>query len=418
MKTQHFIPPVAALLIATAWLGVERRSIAKLEEENTALRKHIAAARGAGASEGAGSAAAAATTKKPDDLDWKQIADQLGGMNRNGGMPDMRAMIRIQQQIMSMDNEQLVAALDEISALDLDGNTRSMLEQFLIAAIAEKDPELALRNFIDRAGDRNGAASWQLMNALANWAKKDSAAAITWFDAEIAKGTFDSKSLDGKDGPRQRFEGALIDILLSKDPDAAGRRLDALTDDERRMALTGFSMHGMKPEDQKAFADLVRSKLPEDQQADVIANRATSLAYSGGYSELSGYLDRIDATPAERDATINRVAENKLQVLGQQRKVTQDDIEELRKWSDAQSPGSAGRATGKALSGAMNSGNGMKFSEAAAMAEEYQAAGGGDDVLVPVLENWHARENKELARELAGLISDEKRREEILEKLK
>ena len=45
---------------------------------------------------------------------------------------------------------------------------------------------------------------------------------------------------------------------------------------------------------------------------------------------------------------------------------------------------------------------------------------GSDEVLVPLLKNWHARkdENKEQARVLAGKISDEKVRKEILKQLK
>ena len=66
----------------------------------------------------------------------------------------------------------------------------------------------------------------------------------------------------------------------------------------------------------------------------------------------------------------------------------------------------------------MNMGQNNSFSELAALAKEYHAGSGNDDLLIPLADHWRARTHKEEARELAGLISDEKRREEILEKLK
>lgn len=419
MKPLYLVPPVLALAIAAFGVGGQRKTITTLETQNTLLRKEITTARVAADLAATARSSEAAAKKKPEDsIDWKKIATDLEGMQSSRGMTNMRAFMRLQQRILSMDKEELQAALDEIAALDIPSNTRAMIEQFIIGGIAEKDPELALTQFIDRVHDRHGSVSWQLTNALTTWAKKDLAAASAWFDAEIAKGTFDSKSLDGKQGPRQRFEGALLNVLITEDSAAAGRRLEALTPDEQREALGQFSMHRLGEDGQKAFAELVRSKLPEDQQADVIANRANSLIHSGGYSEVSGYLDRIDASPAERDATVDRVADAQLQILSHQRKITRDDIEELRDWSETEAPGSAGRATGKALAGAMNSGNGMKFAEASKLAESYHEAGGGDEVLVPLLEHWRTNENKEQARELAQKIADDKTRERILERLK
>ena len=56
----------------------------------------------------------------------------------------------------------------------------------------------------------------------------------------------------------------------------------------------------------------------------------------------------------------------------------------------------------------------MDFGEASELALHYQAASGNDDVLTSFLDGWPARQNKDQARVLAGKITDEKRREEIL----
>lgn len=415
MKTPHFIPPVAALLIAIAWLGVERRTLARLEEENTVLRKHIAAAREAAATDGGANSSAAANAKKPDELDWKKIADQLGSMERNGGMPDMRAMIRLQQQIMSMESEQLAAALDEIAALDLDGDQRMMLEQMLLGIIAQKDPELALTRFLGRVGDQFGAVNWQLAHALGTWAEKDPAAATAWFDREIAKGSFESKSLDGKDGPRPKFESALIGVLIKSNPAAAGSRLAALPAEQRVEALNSVNV---AEDEQKALVGLIRGSVPEEEQAELVANQMNRFSHNGDYESMTAYLERIEATPSERAACVDEAADSRFLMLSRKGGITREKIDEFRTWADSASEGSADRATGKAIASAMNMGKETSFSELAALAKEYHAESGSDELLIPLADHWRARTHKEEARELAGLISDETRREEILENLK
>lgn len=415
MKALIFLPPALALATAGLWLGSQRRSIATIEERNTALRQQIHAAQLADGAKDGKEAGTKTTAAKKDEVDWKKIAGQLGSMD-NGGMPDMRAVIRLQQRVLSMEKEEIIAALDEIAALDLDEHQRMMLEQLLLGAVADKDPELVLTRFVGRIGENFGAMSWQLTNALGAWAKKDQAAATAWFDREIAKGTFDSKSLDGKDGPRPQFERALLGALIANDPQAAGRRLAALPDDERADALRGLNLEN---DDQRAFADLVRRNVPDEKQADIIAASMPHGVHSGNFKTVSEYLDRIDATPAERDATVDRAGENRFGMMSHQSTVTRDSINEFRTWADTASPGSADRATGKAFARILNMGEkNTQFAELAAMATEYHQSSGNDDLLIPLASHWRAQQNKEEARELAGRISDEKRRQEILEKLK
>ena len=60
----------------------------------------------------------------------------------------------------------------------------------------------------------------------------------------------------------------------------------------------------------------------------------------------------------------------------------------------------------------------MDFSAAAGLAVDYSAASGDDEVLATFLASWAAKSNKAAARILAGKISDETRRAEILNFLK
>jgi hypothetical protein len=420
LKIPLLIPPVVALAIAGTWLGSQRQSISTLEQESAVLQKTIAARTSGSLPDSPrnkpASPAKAAKDKEP--IDWQKVAAQFAEMRQAGGMGDMRTMMRFQQRLQAMSKEELVTALDEIAALDLPAETRNMLEQMILGPLVEKDPELALTQFIDRVQENDGSLSWQLSTAIQNWAKKDPAAAIAWFDQQIAAGKFDSKSLDGKSSARLHFEGNLICVLLSSDPDAAGRRLAGLPEDQRDEALSQFSRQPLEEKDQLAFANLVRNQVPEKEQTRTLAQQASRLVSDEGYSKVTGFLDRIQATPAERTATVEQAAENRIQSISFQKKVTREDLDSMREWVTAQAPEKTGAVTGKALADASQNGRKMEFSEAAGLAVQYHDASGNDEVLSAFLDGWPARQNKEQARLLAEKISDVKRREEILKKLK
>ena len=97
-----------------------------------------------------------------------------------------------------------------------------------------------------------------------------------------------------------------------------------------------------------------------------------------------------------------------------------EDFETVRTWAAAEAPGSVDRVTGKLLAQAVVQGREMPFAEAADLALEYHEAADNDDVLAEFLGSRAVRQdgNRERARELAGQISDEKRREEILKNLR
>jgi hypothetical protein len=419
LKPTSVIPPVVALVIAGGWIGSQRQSITTLEKEIEVLRKHIAA-RASGAGENSQHAKPTSPGKSAKDkqpLDWKKIASQFAETQRSGGIGDMRTMMRFQQRLQAMTQEELVAALDEIAALDLPAESRAMLEQMLIGPLVQKDPELALTRFIDRIQDQQSGVAWQLSSALQEWAKKDPAKASAWFDRQIAAGKFDSKSLDGKSRLREQFEGGLINVLLASDLNAADRRLGAIPEDQRSEVMSQFQFQQLKDEDQLAFAKLIRGQVPENQQADTLAQQASRMVSSGGYSKVTEYLDRIEATPTERAACAEEVAESKLRNYDS-KKITREDLDSMREWVGGQAPESLGRITGKVLGNALQGRNKMEFSEAADLAVQYNQTSGNDEVLASFLESWPARENKEQARGLADKIADEKRREQILKRLK
>ena len=430
LKLASLIPPAVALVLVGGWIGTQRQARATLDRESALLRTHLADARAA-----AGSDASSQTAKTPngkpakgkEPIDWKKAAAQIGEMQRSESVGDMRVMIHLQQRVQSMTKEELVAALDEISKLDLPVGSRQLLEKMLIGPLVEKDPELALNRFSDRLQDLSGDISWPLSTALAKWAEEDPGKATAWLDERIAAGKFDSKSLDGKNPTRLLFEGELIRLLVGSDMAAAEARLAKLPEDQVAQVLRGPSSNGVNEKDQKAYADLMRGQMLEKKKNSAIAMIASNLAPKG-YPEVSAYLNRIAATPEERATSAAAAAKTQITQYAYKRTITREDIDKMREWVTAQSPGTADVATGKALAGAASIGNGkLNFTDAAALALQYQASSNNDDVLVGFLDIWgstflmdgtRVAQNTEESIKLAEKISDPARREEILKKLK
>lgn len=420
MKPVHFIAPAIALVIAGGLVGAQRQKISRLENESVILRKHIAAEKSR--IEAPRMAAEPFRPTRPetaeDGIDWLEIAEIFGEMADGGGMGDMRKMMSFQSKLQKMDKDELLAALDHIQTLELGEEERMMLEAMLVGPLAQKDPELLLNRFSDRLGDERTGMSWQLANALGEWAKKDQAAAIAWFEKEIAAGTFDSKSLDGKSIIRLHFETSLITQLISTDPAAAEARIAALPSDQRKDALKGFGFQQLKEEDQAAYADLVRANLSEEERYEVFGQQASMIAMMGNLDKVNTYLDQIGATGEERTKAAEQAATGKLTSAAHQSKITEEKIDSMREWLGTQAPDSVERVTGEALGQVANMGGSTKFSEAAAMVLKYHEQGGSDELLTSFLEKTYHGGGKEEARKIAERISDPEKRDEALKKLK
>lgn len=421
LKPSFLLPPAIALVGAATWLVSQHRAISSLELESAILRKTIAS-QSSGSSTDSSSREtkpAIKTAKAEEPLDWKKIAIQLAESKQHGGMGDLRGMIKLQQRLMAMSQEEMIVALDEIATLDLPRESLNQLEEIFIGPLSLKDPEFVLTRFIDRIHDDAGTIQWQLANTIQEWAKKDPASAVSWFDRQIAAGKFDSKSLDGESETRLQFERSIISVLIASDPDAAGRRIAALPADQRDDALTGLFSHLLKDEEQLAFAKIVREQVPEDDKERTLGQQASAfIALSDGYTKVGEFMDRIQATPAERTVCVEQAASSRIDYLSAQKKITREDIDTMRAWVTLHEPESTGTVTGKALSRVTQIGGKFQFSEAAELALEYHAAAGNDDLLFSFLDSWPARQNIEQARVLAEKLSDPKRREEILKSLR
>lgn len=416
MKPNAFAPPAIALLAGGMWIGAQRHLISVLDQENALLVANITKVRSMERPEENASLQPAgngpAASKKA--IDWKNIAAQIAGARNNGMAHGTPSMTQFHKQLSTMSEQELLQALDEIAALGLPNGDRMELETMIANSLVEKAPETFLARFIDRLGNQRDRLGQRLSSAFQNWAAKDPAAATEWFDRQIAAGTFTSKSLNGKSDSRIQFEGLLVTTLLSSDPEAAANRLAGLPPEQRKEALrygNSLSSESEAP----AFAELVRKQLLPEDQAKAIANAAPA-GLSADYGKITDYLNRIAATSDERNVCVEQAGSRAVMYLSFQRKIKQEDFDRLREWAAQESPAMSDRTTGKALVNVLNNKK-MEFSEAADIALHYHENGGGDELLLPLLETSRAPQNKELARKLAERLSDEKRRDEILKKL-
>jgi hypothetical protein len=417
MKPVTAIPPLAALAIAGIWLGTQRKSISAVESETTLLRQHVEAAKAPSSPDDDRSLAAARTrakqVKNPKAVDWKDLASKM--TSSQGMMPDMRAMMEIQRTITPMSAAELSEALKETAALQLDPQSRMMLESMLLQLLSQKDPQLVLEQHLDRLEGPNGSMSGQLASAFQQWLAKDPAAAAAWFDARIAEGKFEGKSLDGSSHGRLQFEAAMVSSLLATDPDAAGKRLAMLSKHEQQELFRQGMFMNLKPGSEKAMANLIREHVPEARRGSTLANATGMMVHQGGYEKVGEFLDGIEATPAERKAVANEAARSKLVMLSQQGTLDRTAIDEMRGWLSKQSPDDVDRITGESLGNVWNPK--VKWEDRAKMVGELHAEGGSDELLISFLQGQQTSKHREDALELAAKITDETRRAEIIERI-
>ena len=414
MKLIRLLPPAVALFVVGAWHGSQRRALDTLEQANVTLREQLAAV----SSSGDCSHASAAPSDKPTTdkarLDWKILAGQLRDFQQNSRIADLRGMLRFEQRLLAMNREEIVAALDDIAALDLSATSRAMLEEPLVAKLILKDPELALTRFVDHLQVKRDPIGVDLVRAMNDWARKDPGKAATWFDQQIVAGKFDSKSLDGKSPARISLEGIMLESLLASDAAAAARRLAALPEEQRVEVMRNCRP---KEECEAELARLVRDQLPVKDQAELLGQQAAALVTEElDYAKVTEYLDRIEATPAERTACVEHAALVSTFPFGGMDPFG-ERLDAMRQWVGTQAPELLDRVTAIRLGEATQGSIHLDFAEAAELAVQYSKAGGNDELIATFLETGAGHANREQARALAEKISDEQRRAAILKDL-
>ncbi len=321
-----------------------------------------------------------------------------------------------------MTPAQLLAALAEVSALDLDIHARGQLEAKLIAALGEVDPAAALA-YLAGKKDHSGLPYCPETGILAGWAKTDLPGATRWLDAEIASGALNDKSLEGRNFRRFRMEAGLLSSLVESDPAAASARLSAFQEKHRADVLSEL-VHCLgresKPPGDRAlhgYGSLVREMLPPSAQPRAIAAPVSTLAMQDGYQQIDRYFENITATPAERAAGVAEAMAAKFEVLVWQNQINPTEIDAVRQWGRIHSPETVDEATARALrSISINGADG--FNRAADLALHYHETTGNDVILTGFIQHGIDSRDKPRARLLAEKISDPTQRAKAQDRIK
>ncbi len=418
VKPKHFLLPLAALMVSAVVLGLQERGIFKLEAEAVLLEQATAKQ-----TQSIAEASALELEKKSKEaakntgpLDWRKIAEQILGWRK--GDRDMKAMMSFRERLQAMTRDELIVALDEIAALGLPEETRDMLELEIAAHLGGKDPEYVLMRFADRIQEGNDSFGYWLGRFFGDWAAKDPSKAVAWFDAQIAAGKFASKTLDGESRNKSRFEAALLKKLLGADFETISARFATMTKRERESVFSYAVLSELDAAGQVNLAKLIRTQIPEADRNEILGSRASDFFSSEeGYTKITEFLDRIQATADERTAAAESAASRQLSNIRYARKATREDLDSMRAWVSAQSPQSVNKTTGEALNEILDGDFAWSFTDAAKLAVEYNQASESDEVLKTFLGGYYARKHKEEARALAEKIKDVNVRNSILENL-
>ena len=418
MKPLHFIPLGLALAGLALWSFFQHQSTTALATQSQALHQKIATAEKTHPPTATPEKLKTGLKSADQPLDWKILAQRMAAAQEGDSATADSALESYELRLAKMTTPELLAALDEISALGLDAEARSLLEESLVEALIKQDPALVLARFPDRIQDESDKVGWQLAGALGEWAKRDLAAASAWLDREIAAGRFESKSLDGQSEARLEFEAALLGQLLATTPKAAAARLAALPEDQRRTAMEQMDMEDMGPPGQQAYMDLLRQLVPQAERGEALSYLISQVIPGGDSPEVIQFLNAIRATPEERTVAWGAAAGSQLEEIASERAVTGSDVDQLRTLLTQQTPTAVDRLTGEALAQAIQDDGEFSFAQAAALVADYHQRSGNDDIITGFLASTGAGDSSPEAIALAGKIKDPKRREAALADLK
>lgn len=177
------ILPIAALVLAGAWLVHQRQAISAEESTNTQLQKNITAARSSSPSADPISAKStsqveaappAEVTQANEPLDCEKIAAQCEVLQQNY---DLKEMERLTQRFEKLSVAELIAALENVGTLGLSASFHWLLMDRLLMKLVAKNPEAALTGFMDFLGDETFGMGWRLAEVTKKLAEKDPARA-------------------------------------------------------------------------------------------------------------------------------------------------------------------------------------------------------------------------------------------------
>ena len=432
MNKQQYLAPALAVVIVATWLIYLRTSTSivnrnNITQEASGSRDNIAREKKPGSSGNSSDALSAngrtkekqaASSDAPDtstaesnaSRSLKKLILDLYGEGASQDEPAKRAAaMRLRQLLVEMNEDELTAAYQEMNALPLSPKNRWELEDVMLYYLESKNPEFAFSQHIARF-EKND----QLTDGIGRfdeWLNRDPAAATAWYEGEVAKGTFD-KTLDGKSSLRLPFEAAYVRSLLASDPAAAESKMNAISPEQRKELFATYFKYPQG--DPKPLVDLIRKTMPKEEQAELVITQIHVLRDTDKVLER---LAIINATQEERSLLLQKLASKYLN----SDKLDNALLKQYRDWSLAVDPSSSDRSAGLAFAQyTENRQTPQDYEYLTKLAIEFHGLGAGDDFIIGLVEGSGTSRTPlplENARTLAMKISDQTRRNQILEKL-
>ena len=424
MKSALWIVPLALAVGMGGWLIKADRDMRGLQAEVEDVKKQMnpavikAGLAVESAHEDGGQTGNGRMATAGGKVNWSGVSAMMTAAMEGDDSPQLQQSLEaLQLKLAAMDTAELHQALDEIAALGLEAGEKSTLESMVVECLISKDPQGVLQRFDDRIGNDDDSVGWILSEAVGHWAQKDPMGAVKWMDAKIKEGKFDSKSLDGYSESRVEYESVLMSRLLGVQNMQAVERIRALPEGDRLVVLEQMDLTALGPDAQVAYADILRTLVPQSDREGAFGYAASELVYDGGYEAVQAFLDRVKASPEERAEAAQQAASSKVIEITEGGKPTPADIDAMRNWVRMQAPQQVDRITGEAIGEAYDKDGYLGFEDAKNLILKYHSQSQSDELLIGFVSSFAGQENPQEARKLAEMIQDPVRRQQILEEL-
>ncbi len=404
MKPYHFIAPALALVGSGYWLSNQNNTISELTEKTRIIRERVVVVEKA-SSEATASFGAPKNGQAKDEftladgsLDWKLIAEMMAETRGANGMPtNMKAILKLQQKMMQLSEEQLIDGLEKIDALDLDPENVEMIKQGLLSQLAEKNPKAALTALGDPITSQSNMLFWVQTQIISKLAKEDPAAAIAWMDKNIADGKLDSTTLNQHQDLRLRLESPLILQLLSSDYATAKSRLEGFSDDDK-LHLLSNNHQRLKGDAAKNLIKITRESLPPDKASQAISS-AFGNQHIGDLSNISKAVKDIPLTEDEKSNVLESLVSN--YSLNNE---SESKFQDIYQWSKTEAPGKEADFVANALSSGQSRWNNPQanFEKALTVAESL----GDPEILTSFVSKFSRNGNEDTIKRQVEKFND------------
>ena len=424
MKATTLIPPALVLVATTTWISYQRHSLSTVIQQNAKMQQCLvdhatSATSPLIASSLETSKLSKESEKLPAEITMdgqlliRRIAEMLVDDGNNTNYSDkgitnpVWELIQYHRNVLS--KEGLTLALDEIGMHHFPEKFRMDMERDFMNSLSQKDPSFTLNHYESWVNSDHNCNQF-FTYAIEQWAKQDPQQASNWLDKQYAS----IKTLDSESQDTCALEGGLITALLSQNPSAAIARIKNLPEARRKRtmsaAMININESGLKP---LVVANFIRENLPPREQMETLFQNVYPY---GPDAEITAYLKLIEATPDERASCVANVLSRKIENLSERKKITDNDLQSMRAWSNIQSPETTDKATGSALAAAVIRNKNLAFNEAVQLVSQYDQASGHEQTMFSFLSSFEKTDTHYSSEilSLAAKLSDSEKRKEIL----